>query len=214
VPHSIRSRLRPGLRGLGQRLLPRYASFGPIVLFAGLEPVQSINTPERFLIGGGLACLALAAGALLKRRQNSLALGADIFLLLGAAAWIVQLKPLMDAFQALRETALFMTMLAIGAFRTLLAPQGFIDAPIAGPGKVRARSWLLLAGVAGAAIHSAVFPGREWLSAGLPFLGLLLVQSRLAKAENRGQKAEGRNQEMEDRREKPIGSPGDHGLEE
>ena len=62
--------------------------FAPILVFSYLGSAASTSLRTRFLISGSLALLVLVAQRVIKWPMNSLALSANIFLLLEGAAFI------------------------------------------------------------------------------------------------------------------------------
>lgn len=171
----------PALTGPLSRLAGRYLEFGPILVFAGLGSLENLSTPDRFLIGGGLAAAVLLSRLLGTKRSNSLALGADLFMILGSCAWLCHFEPLMHGMQAMEESGLFATLLLVGLARTLITPGGFIDEPDADPSAVTRGSAMLMAAGGMALSLSLLVSGPEWLAAGLPFVLLLLLQSLLKR---------------------------------
>jgi hypothetical protein len=158
------------------RTLVSLLEFVPILVFGYLGSAASADLRTRFLIGGGLALLVMVAQRVLRWSIDSLALSANVFLLLEGAAFITYIAPVAVALGLVRESALFIVTLVVGALRTVASPGGFLDLAGGQRSAVQRGSLYLLVGTGVALGLSVVFRGRPALSAALPFAGLLALR--------------------------------------
>jgi hypothetical protein len=159
--------------------------FAPIMVFGYLGSAAGLDLRERFLISGGLALIVLVAHRVIKWPMNSLALSANIFLLIEAAAFIKYIELVAVVFGFVRESAIFVVTLVVGIVRTFASPRGFLDLEGGKPPAVRRGSCYLLLGTCVALGMSIMFRGRTALSAALPFVGLLVLQRVLREIASR-----------------------------
>jgi hypothetical protein len=159
--------------------------FAPILVFSYLGSAASTSLRTRFLISGSLALLALVAQRVIKWPMNSLALSANIFLLLEGAAFITYIAPVARVLRFVGESALFVVTLVVGVLRTFASARGFLDLAGGQGAAVRRGSLYLLVGTGVALGMSIVFHGRPALSAALPFVGLLALRRVLRELASR-----------------------------
>jgi hypothetical protein len=167
------------------RTLIAVAEFAPILVFSYLGSSTALDLRPRFLISGGLAFMVLVSYRLLKWPMNSLALSANVFLLIEGAAFITYIAPVTIVLRFARESALFVVTFVVGIVRTVASPRGFLDLEGGKPSAVRRGSLYLLLGTCVALGMSMVFRGRVALSAALPFFGLLVLQRVLREIASR-----------------------------
>lgn len=129
------------------------------------------------------APVAVAELVVLLRRQaplNRLILGANLWLLAGGLAALLEQWWWLRGYQRLGEASLFIAMLAVGGFSTLLSPAGFVAAD--GPRRrVLLASLGLLAGVALALLAALHFRGDVRLAAVLPVMALSWLHKGLRR---------------------------------
>ncbi len=149
--------------------------FFALALFAAYAYANGHPTEERwesaFLLGGVLALLELIF--LLSRRApaNRLIVGANIWLLAGGIAAFFEQWWLLRGYEKLGEASVFLAMLVVGAFFTVLSPLGFLG--ILGPvRRVRNDSVILLIAVGVALAVAVVFRGDVKLAAVFPIIAL------------------------------------------
>jgi len=159
--------------------------FAPILVFGYLGSAASTSLCTRFLISGGLALLVCVAQRVLKWPLNSLALSANVFLLLEGAAFLISIALVASVLRFVGESALFVVTLVVGGIRTLASARGFLDLAGGQASAVRRGSLYLLVGTGVALGMSMVFHGRPALSAALPFAGLLALRRVLREIASR-----------------------------
>ena len=86
--------------------------FLPIIVFGYLGTKPDADLGERIFTGGGLALVVLLAAVIMRRPMNPLALAANLFLFVCAAAFPLESAFLIQIISLLREVALFMVILA------------------------------------------------------------------------------------------------------
>jgi hypothetical protein len=110
------------------------------------------------------------------RKSQSLALAANLFLLIEGAAFITYIKPVAVALGFLGESALFVVTFVVGVVRTLWSPRGFVDVESGEPSAIRRGSLYLAMGALVGLGLSIAFHGQYVWSATLPFVGLLFLR--------------------------------------
>jgi hypothetical protein len=167
------------------RTIVAVAEFAPIMAFGYLGSGTGLDLRPRFLISGGLALIVLVAYRLMKWPMNSLAMSANVFLLIEGAAFITYIAPVAVVLRFVRESALFVVTFVVGIVRTFASPRGFLDVERGKPSAVRSGSLYMLLGTCVALGMSILFRGRMALAAALPFVGLLVLQRALREIASR-----------------------------
>ena len=157
-------------------------SFFVYVAFLHGKP-QATDWMNAFLAGGAMAGLHLALTNIRSRGRpmSRLILGANVYLMIGGAAVLTNQPAVLRALDSLRESGIFLCILAVGVVTTFCSGAGFIGAanrPDRSRVKRYSLSLLLLAALATAA--SFHFRGKLTLSAGVPLV-TLAVANRLFK---------------------------------
>lgn len=156
-------------------LLDVLLGFFALAVFAYLAFAQGQGTDEGLLRAFRLASpIALAEVAVLLLRPapaNRLILGANLWLMAGGLAALLQQWWWLQAYQRLGEASLFLAMLLVGVVSTLASPAGFVAAH-GPPRAVRRASLALLAGVLLALAAAVAFKGRVQWAAVLPVIAL------------------------------------------
>lgn len=124
-----------------------------------------------------LAALVQLAIVLPQRRPASrLVLAANLYLLLGGLAFFSRQWWFLQAYDALRESAIFIIMLAVGIVTTVASRAGYVAACTAPrEAVVRASAWLLAATVL-ALVASVAYRGDRFLAAVYPIIALAILQ--------------------------------------
>jgi hypothetical protein len=166
--------------------LAAFVQFAPLSLFAtyafwpGTTP-SARRFDEAFVLGAAASVVQLAL--LLPRRAplNRLSLAGSVYLLAGGAAVLAGAAPLLHLFAVLKETAIFVALLAVGAVTTLASPAGYVGIAHPDAGRVRSASLALLALTAGGLAASLAFQGSLRWSVAVPLLVLTLANRLLAR---------------------------------
>jgi len=124
-----------------------------------------------------VAALAQLAIVLPQRRPASrLMLAANLYLMLGGLAFFTHQWWFLRLYDSLRESALFISMLAVGVVATVGSRAGYVAACSVPRGPVvRASAWLLAA-TAVALVASVVSRGDRYMAAVYPIIGLAVLQ--------------------------------------
>ncbi len=154
--------------------------FLPVIVFGYMGTKPDADLGERFFTAGGLAAVVLIAAVILRRPMNPLALAANLFLFVCAAAFPLELAFLVQVISVLRETALFMVILAVGLVATLRWQRGFIWSEAEDKAFITKASYIMLAGAGAAAIIAFDYRGDEAIAGALPFVCLVVLQKVLA----------------------------------
>lgn len=174
-------------RSTPPRGLLRALEISPIFAFS-LCSLAGEGDQSRFLVGAGVALLAMGFLALRRWAFNPLILGGCLFILLVGANYALYLATgaripgLADALLTLRESGWFLMLLAVGLAATLASPRGYVGVEDSAPAdRVRQASWILLAATLAGLVLSHVFRGQETYSAVLPIVGLFVLQGGLKR---------------------------------
>lgn len=154
--------------------------FLPLSLFATCAFRDGAPDDARWQQALQLASIAAVAQLAIvlpqPRPASRLVLAANRYLLLGGLAFFAHQWWFLHLYDALRESAIFVLMLAIGLATTLGSRAGFVAAcSVPRDAVVRASAWLLAA-TAAALIASVVFRGDRYLAAVYPVLGLAVLE--------------------------------------
>lgn len=149
--------------------------FVALALFAflafGRGPASDEQFVHAFKVGGLVALAELAFLLGRTRPANRLVLGANLWLIAGAAAAYLELWWWLRLYQQFGEASLFASMFLLGFASTWLSPSGFVAKH--GPTvEVRRASLLLLASVVVALGVSVYFRGDVRYAAVLPVIAL------------------------------------------
>ena len=149
--------------------------FIALALFAYLAFGRGPATDDGFVYAfkvSGLVALGELAFLLGRPKPaNRLVLGANIWLIAGAAAAYLELWWWLRIYQQFGEASLFASMLIVGLASTWLSPAGFV-AKLGPTIEVRRASLLLLASVLVALAVAVYFRGNVKLAAVLPVIAL------------------------------------------
>ncbi len=125
-----------------------------------------------FTVSAALAVVITTALAVARAPLNTVLLGTDLWLLLGAVAFGVPVGPLAAALGRLQGAGLFACVLLTGLVLSAAAPRGFLGLAAENGRRRRAGSLALLLLTAGALAWSAAFVDDIRLGGGLPFIAL------------------------------------------
>lgn len=163
--------------------LASLVQFFPLTIFVAYALAPGVPTAARwldaFLVGGVLAFLQIAFALLIGQGQalNTLVLGVNFYLMVGALGTISGFKPLLYAMNELRESGLLLCMVLVGLFTTLFSPAGFISK--SGESRrhlIKTYSWVLLLVATVGLLFSFVYRGDLRMSAALPVFTLAVVR--------------------------------------
>lgn len=154
--------------------------FFPLSLFAAYAFWHGAPDEQRwreaFEIASLAACVQLAIVLPQPRPANRLVLAANIYVMLGGLAFLTQQWWFLHLYDALRESAIFITMLGVGIASTLFTASGYAAiASVPRQVVIHASLWLLAATALALAV-SLLFRGDRTLAAVLPIICLAVVQ--------------------------------------
>jgi len=144
---------------------------------------QASDWLHAFVWGGGAAILQFALFGLFLRARpmNRMMLSVNVYLIFGGSIVLTRQMVLLDAFKQLKESGLFLCLLAVGIATTLGSKSGFVGAHASSRQrdvKVYSLGLILLTCLAVAA--SFWFRGNMMLSAVIPFI-VLSIATRIFK---------------------------------
>jgi hypothetical protein len=179
------------MRGAIAALLEYLLGFVALALFAWLAFGRGPASDERFVFAfeaaGAVAVVELAILLARAAPANRLVIGANLWLVAGAAAALTEQWWLLRLYQRFGEASLFAAMLCVGVLSTAFSPAGFIGQR--GPrSRVLRASLLLVAAVALALVPAILYRGEVRYAAVLPVIAL----SWLGRLLRRGVPDEGR----------------------
>jgi predicted MFS family arabinose efflux permease len=154
--------------------------FLPLSLFASyafwLGAPDGNRWQEAFQLASVAALVQLAIVLPQRRPASRLVLAANLYLLLGGLAFFTQQWWFLQLYDSLRESAIFMLMLAVGIVTTFGSRAGFVaTCSVPRPSVIRASAWLLAA-TAVALVISMEYRGDRYLAAVYPIIGLAVLQ--------------------------------------
>lgn len=154
--------------------------FFPLSSFATFAFWNGIPTNDRWLeafqLGALLGVFQLVILLPQKKPLNRLVLAGNTYLILGGLAAYFQQWWFLKLYDSLRESAIFLLMLAIGGVTTTFSSSGFI----AVKGGARKYSLYLLFSVILMLPFALIFEGERIYSAVLPIIFLAIVQRCLS----------------------------------
>lgn len=154
--------------------------FFPLSLFAtyafwyGLPDDQRWR--EAFQIAAFAAIIQLAIVLPQPRPANRLVLAANIYLMLGGLAFLTHQWWFLNLYNSLRESAIFIVMLAVGIISLLFTQAGYAALPSAPRQTVIKASLWLFAATALALAISITFRGNRTFAAVIPIICLAVLQ--------------------------------------
>jgi hypothetical protein len=134
-----------------------------------------------FLLGGIVALIQFVLLVSMHMHMNRFILAINLFLCIGAIAFLFNISWLLYMYSKLKATALFFSLLMVGIVTTFYTKRGFIDRQKADAKTIRISSLILLAGTFIALLVSYFFNGNFIYSGLLPFLGVKFLQTFLIK---------------------------------
>lgn len=134
-----------------------------------------------FMIGAAAAGLQLAVALPRPEPTNRLVLGTNLYLLVGGAAAFTRQWRVLHLYGVLRESAIFVVMLLVGAATTLWSPAGYVGATHRDRRRVRVYSVYLLAVTAGGLATSLAFQGHGRWVVVVPLIALALANRYLVR---------------------------------
>jgi len=175
------STLRSILTALARALL----QFFPLTVFLNVAWLhgapQGADWLRGFVWGGGAAAAQLAVNLRLARGQplNRLILGANVYLMIGGVAALSRHASLLGLLDVLKETALFLSLLATGLATTGLSRAGLLAMGAESLGvptrDARVATGTMLTLMLAAVAISLRFQGQLLISAVLPMITLTLA---------------------------------------
>ena len=163
--------------------MPRWifalVQFLPLSLFATYAfwhgAPDGLRWQHAFQLASVAALVQLAIVLPQPRPASRLVLAANLYLLLGGLAFFAQQWWFLQLYDALRESAIFLIMLAVGAATTMGSRAGFVGTCSAPRAPVIRASLWLLAATALACIVSVNFRGDRYLAAVYPIIALAVM---------------------------------------
>lgn len=152
--------------------------FLPLSLFATYAfwygAPDELRWQHAFQLASVAALVQLAIVLPQPRPASRLVLAANLYLLLGGIAFFAQQWWFLRLYDALRESAIFVIMLAVGVATTLGSRAGFVAAPSFPRVPVVRASLCLLAATAAALAVSMSYRGDRYLAAVYPIIALAI----------------------------------------
>ena len=167
--------------------MPRWifalVQFLPLSLFASYAfwhgAPDDARWQQAFELASVAALVQLAIVLPQPRPASRLVLAANLYLLLGGLAFFAQQWWFLRLYDSLRESAIFIIMLAVGAATTLGSRAGFVAA-CAPPRRAVVRASVCLLFATGVALAiSIAYRGDRYLAAVYPIIGLAILQRLL-----------------------------------
>lgn len=135
-----------------------------------------------FMAGGAIAVLQVLLTLAFARGRplNRMLLGVNAYLAVGGFSALANQLRILQALNDLRESGLFLCILAVGVFTTLGTRAGFVGREDrSGAGRTARYSWGLLAVTAIATIPSFLLRGQLLYSAVIPLTVLSMLHRRV-----------------------------------
>lgn len=158
--------------------------FVPLSLFATYAFWSGAPDEQRWEVAFKLASVAALIQLIIilpqSRPANRLVLAANCYLLLGGLAFLTHQWWYLRLYDLLRESAIFILMLAVGVATTFASRAGYIGVADSPRRFVMRASVALLLATAVALVLSVIFRGDRYLAAVWPIVGLAVVQRFLA----------------------------------
>jgi hypothetical protein len=157
--------------------------FLPLTLFVWIARSHGFTSEAwmlAFQIGGAVAVIETVLLAFSKRVMNRLILGANLFLAVGALGFLFKLDWLTNMYGRMQESALFCSVLLVGAVTTAFSSYGFLELQSTSRSKQMKYSGILLVVACLSFVLSIIFRGNVWLSGTAPFV-LLIVARRVLR---------------------------------
>lgn len=168
--------------------MPRWifalVQFVPLSLFATVAYWNGAPDEQRWRMAFTLASVAALIQLLIilpqPRPANRLVLAANLYLLLGGLAFLTKQWWYLQLYDGLRESAIFIFMLAVGVAATLATRARFLGVADAPRAYAIGASVALLLATAIALLVSVYFRGDRTLAAVWPIVALAVLQRMLA----------------------------------
>jgi hypothetical protein len=169
--------------------LPRwifsFLQFFPLSLFAAYAfwngPPDDARWQRAFELAAIAAIIQLAILLPQRRPVNRLVLAGNIYLLLGGLAFLTSQWWFLRYYNSLRETAIFVFMIAVGVVTMFATREGYAALPDAPRSDAMRASLALLIATAVALGLSIAFRGNRLTAAVIPILGLTVLQQLLVR---------------------------------
>lgn len=174
---------------MGEKQL-KFLEFVPLILyFTFARAADTDNTGPQwkvaFIAGGVLSVLILSV--LMRHKGyilNRVMLGANLFLISGAVAVVLQLNVILDLYWRFNPAPMFAWVIVVGIAATLFSAYGFTGTQSMDRNRIRVHSALLLAAAFIALAISIYFQGKIVYADILPFIGLFIINDRLQSQSN------------------------------
>lgn len=168
--------LRVQVRRVAGAILGYLLGFLALAVFAavafGAGPPGDEQMLKAFRLGALLAGVELAVLAWRSEPANRLIVGANVWLIAGGLAALLEQWWWLRGYQRLGEASLFLAMATVGMLTTVFTSAGFVAVPQGDRARVLKASWALLAAVLLALGVSVMFRGDIRLAAVLPVIAL------------------------------------------
>lgn len=137
------------------------------------------NWKLAFVIGGCIALIELFFLLINKKVIDRFIMAINIFLFVGGLGFLFDIHPILNLYDRLMQSALFVSILLVGVVTTLFSIYGFIGVGHPNKQLIRNRSiYLLMASLLACTL--SLFFRQDMLFGGtLPFIGLLVSRKML-----------------------------------
>jgi hypothetical protein len=163
----------------------RFIQFLPLTAFVATARLKGLG-PEAwglaFEVGGLLAVVETAILIWKRVTLNRLLLGANVFLMVGALGFGLQIPFIVSLYGRTHESALFGAVFVVGLLTTFFTTAGFIEMPSLDRKTVVRRSGALLVVTAICMTLSIALKGNVMLGGTLPFVLLIVARQFLRRS--------------------------------
>jgi hypothetical protein len=169
-------------------VIPRWVlaliQFFPLSLFATYAFWDGAPTDQRWIEAFKLAALAGAVQLAVVLPQpypvNRLVLAGNLYLIFGGVAAMAEQWWFLRIYDSLRESAIFLFMLAVGMVATFASRAGFVAVSDGDASRIRWSSLVLVLATALCFFPATLFEGQRMWSAVFPIVILAVLQRFLA----------------------------------
>ena len=160
-------------------LLVQYIPLSVFLTIVRWSDQTGPNWKLAFVIGGCIALIEFAFLLINKKVFDRLIMAINLFLFVGGLGFLFNIHPILNLYDNLMQSALFVSILLVGAVTTLFSIYGFIGVDHPNKQLIRNRSIYLVIASLLACTLSLFFRGDMLLGGTLPFIGLLVIRKVL-----------------------------------
>lgn len=158
------------LRGLIQ--------FIPLTVFVSVFRITNDWTLA-FQVGGATAILQAALLKILRQHSDLVLVGINLFLVIGALAFIAKVEPVLMVYSNFQEATLFLAIFLVALISTATLKRGFIDMQQLPRSEVVRASLFLIAAVVASIFIAIHWSGNLWLAGVLPMILIVVARKKI-----------------------------------